>query len=700
MRQRIPRNLSQAPGTVRLRETRYVVVATYWIRANRSNFESQISFLASPNTMEPAKLTRQLSDSSDVPAAKRLRRKSVSFNSKVGDAMAAAASSGSEDHVSTCQPTPASGHEGSPSSLSYQDFSRSGLPVIADGYSPQSVASWGHPTPHLGSDISIGSAQRESVYDDEIDEEVEEIDGDFGDDGEELGTGYEDGSGSGLSSGAMMPRHRFSRDFCDWEVGTRYTMVRVLGHGSYGEVAEAIDNEDGGRKVAIKRILNIFDQDVDAKRIYREMYILRYFRHKEVIRLLDVVSPKDYDSFKDLYLVFEYVDTDLYKLILSPQYLTNAHIQMLMYQMLLGLKYLHGAHVIHRDIKPANILINENCTVKVCDFGLSRVVGPEHISRGTCECPNTPERTRGAAGGSNGHLPAQVHEQGCSHGANEALAAAKRKSDEMAILNMGGRMNGRGGSTEGGSSAASEGDASQSDDGTHWPGAPQHRVLKRQLTRHVVTRWYRAPELILLQDYTSAVDLWSLGCIFAELLSMQQESVERYQDRMPLFPGKSCFPLSADAPTTYNEKLDQLNVIFDVIGTPCETDIEALGEVRQYLVLLPTKKARPFSEVYKGASPSALGLLRRMLQFNPARRITVDQALDHEYLRGVRRIDNEQPPVPPIVMDTEDLTMDNEDLKRAVYAEVCKYQKPARASHAGVYTQTAAEQHYSAVYRN
>ena len=63
--------------------------------------------------------------------------------------------------------------------------------------------------------------------------------------------------------------------------------------------------------------------------------------------------------------------------------------------------------------------------------------------------------------------------------------------------------------------------------------------MKRQLTKHVVTRWYRGPELILLQDYTSAVDIWSIGCIFAELLSMQKESVDRYQQRMPLFPGQS-----------------------------------------------------------------------------------------------------------------------------------------------------------------
>lgn len=74
--------------------------------------------------------------------------------------------------------------------------------------------------------------------------------------------------------------------------------------------------------------------------------------------------------------------------------------------------------------------------------------------------------------------------------------------------------------------------------------------------------------------------MWSVGCIFAELLSMQKGSIPRYQDRVPLFPGKSCFPLSADTAMTTDDQLDQLNVIFDVIGTPSEEDLEYLDEVR------------------------------------------------------------------------------------------------------------------------
>merc|ERR1712048_1020981 len=83
------------------------------------------------------------------------------------------------------------------------------------------------------------------------------------------------------------------------------------------------------------------------------------------------------------------------------------------------------------------------------------------------------------------------------------------------------------------------------EDGTQpaMPAVPCTQRMKRHLTGHVVTRWYRAPELILLQEtYTNAIDVWSVGCIYAELLGMLEGT--SLQDRGPLFPGCSCFPLS------------------------------------------------------------------------------------------------------------------------------------------------------------
>ena len=120
--------------------------------------------------------------------------------------------------------------------------------------------------------------------------------------------------------------------------------------------------------------------------------------------------------------------------------------------------------------------------------------------------------------------------------------------------------------------------------------------MKRELTGHVVTRWYRAPELILLEkDYGQAIDMWSVGCIFAELLGMMKESAPTYLDRKPLFPGKSCFPLSPDKHAQEERKgfpfskNDQLAVIFEVIGTPTEEDKSFVTDTKaiEYLEAFP-----------------------------------------------------------------------------------------------------------------
>ncbi|EQC34353.1 CMGC/MAPK protein kinase [Saprolegnia diclina VS20] len=387
------------------------------------------------------------------------------------------------------------------------------------------------------------------------------------------------------------------RNFRGWQVGSRYRLVRLLGKGSYGQVAEAYD-ELKNKRVAIKKIINVFDQEVDCKRLYREIYILRHLRHSEVITLLDVLEPPNLETFKDLYLVFEFVDTDLHKLIMSPQYLTTRHIQLFLYQLLCGLKYVHSANVIHRDMKPANILLNEDCTLKICDFGLARVVDAAiYKDQGEPVSPQYHQRVRSPTDGAT----------------------------------------------------------------------PK---FQRQLTKHVVTRWYRAPELILLQDYGYAVDLWSVGCIFAELLSMQAESYPQYQSRTPIFPGRSCFPLSADRPTTYSDKLDQLNVIFGVIGTPKEEDIGNLGEVKQYLRKLNKKEPRDLKELYPGAPPEALDLLKQFLTFNPDTRISVEAALQHPFLNEVRSLRKEAVELQPLDMGFENVPLDRAQLKARIYEEI------------------------------
>lgn len=432
--------------------------------------------------------------------------------------------------------------------------------------------------------------------------------------------GTPDSAASEAATPAAAPMRGTSlnlRSFSNWNVSSRYRLVRVLGKGSYGQVAEAYDTVCQ-KKVAIKKIINVFDQEIDCKRLYREIYILRRLSHPQVINLLDVIPPEKYETFTDLYLVFEFVDTDLHKLIMSPQYLTIRHIQVFLYQLLCGLKYIHSANVIHRDMKPANILLNEDCTLMICDFGLSRVMEPN------------------ASEDAAKHLysPHSVDKPGIQPATTPTSAQPSPSA-----------------------------------------GSAEVPKFRRQLTKHVVTRWYRAPELILLQDYDFSVDMWSVGCIFAELLSMQVESCPRYQERVPLFPGRSCFPLSADRPTTYSDKLDQLNVIFNVIGTPNEEDIGSLGEVKQYLRKLQKKEPRDLREMYPGAPAESLDLLKKMLAFNPESRISLRDALNHPFLASVRRPQAEMQEKSPFTMEFENVPLNKETLKALIFEEIQQFAK-------------------------
>eukprot|EP00826_Nyctotherus_ovalis_P018922 TRINITY_DN1574_c0_g4_i1.p1 TRINITY_DN1574_c0_g4~~TRINITY_DN1574_c0_g4_i1.p1 ORF type:complete len:265 (+),score=95.34 TRINITY_DN1574_c0_g4_i1:99-893(+) len=213
------------------------------------------------------------------------------------------------------------------------------------------------------------------------------------------------------------------------------------------------------------------------------------------------------------------------------------------------------------------------------------------------------------------------------------------------------------------------------------------RSMKRQLTGHVVTRWYRAPEIILLEkDYGPAVDTWSVGCIFAELLSMMKENAPTYQDRHPLFPGKSCFPLSPDHKACVKKngfpasQSDQLNVIFDVIGTPTEEEMSFVTDAKalEYLKSFSARSRIDLKTRYPAAGDDALDLLNKMLVFNPFFRITVDECLSHPWLRGVR--DKSLETIEPEEIKLEFETDKNLDEKklRALFMDEVNYYKTLR----------------------
>ena len=106
----------------------------------------------------------------------------------------------------------------------------------------------------------------------------------------------------------------------DWDVGEDYECIKVLGQGSYGAVCSAI-HRPTGQKVAIKKMDGIFDDEVDCKRILREINLLRKLNHPYVVNIIDVLEPKDLDSFDTLYVVLELAESDLKKVIKSAIHL-------------------------------------------------------------------------------------------------------------------------------------------------------------------------------------------------------------------------------------------------------------------------------------------------------------------------------------------------------------------------------------------
>ena len=161
--------------------------------------------------------------------------------------------------------------------------------------------------------------------------------------------------------------------FADWEVGEDYECVKLLGQGSYGAVCSAI-HKPTGKKVAIKKMDGVFEDEVDCKRILREINLLRKLSHPYVVNIIDVIEPKQPETFDTLYVVLELAESDLKKVIKSAIHLQIKHIQTVVYNLLCAVKYLHSANVLHRDLKPANVLVNEDCSVKICDFGLARSI--------------------------------------------------------------------------------------------------------------------------------------------------------------------------------------------------------------------------------------------------------------------------------------------------------------------------------------
>eukprot|EP00043_Microstomoeca_roanoka_P007797 m.75443 g.75443 ORF g.75443 m.75443 type:complete len:367 (-) comp13980_c1_seq1:179-1279(-) len=173
---------------------------------------------------------------------------------------------------------------------------------------------------------------------------------------------------------------------------------------------------------------------------------------------------------------------------------------------------------------------------------------------------------------------------------------------------------------------------------------PEYRQ-SGELTEYVATRWYRAPEVMVQQRaYSKAMDIWSLGCILAEMLGNR-----------PIFPGKNY--------------LDQINKILDVIGSPSEA---ALAEIpnersRRYLMALPQRERKPFKQMYPHAEENVLDLLTQLLEFSPSIRPTADMALEHPYFADYHDPQDEPVAPEPLTMECDPETLPVEELRVRIF---------------------------------
>ncbi|CAI7567486.1 unnamed protein product [Penicillium discolor] len=337
-----------------------------------------------------------------------------------------------------------------------------------------------------------------------------------------------------------------------FEITSRYTELQPVGMGAFGLVCSAKDQLTA-QPVAVKKIMKPFSTPVLSKRTYRELKLLKHLRHENIISLSDIfISP-----LEDIYFVTELLGTDLHRLLTSRP-LEKQFIQYFLYQILRGLKYVHSAGVVHRDLKPSNILINENCDLKICDFGLARIQDP-------------------------------------------------------------------------------------------------------QMTGYVSTRYYRAPEIMLTwQKYDVEVDIWSAGCIFAEML-----------EGKPLFPGK--------------DHVNQFSIITELLGTPPDDVIQTIcsENTLRFVKSLPKRERQPLANKFKNADADAVDLLERMLVFNPKKRIQAPEALAHEYLAPYH-----DPTDEPVAQEKFDWSFNDADLpvdtwKIMMYSEILDFHNIEQGNEAG-----------------
>ncbi|KAI6659257.1 Extracellular signal-regulated kinase 2-like [Oopsacas minuta] len=347
----------------------------------------------------------------------------------------------------------------------------------------------------------------------------------------------------------------------DRHILEHYDIKKRIGKGAYGIVWKAIDRRNG-EICALKKIFDAFRNTTDAQRTYREVFFLTKFSsHQNIVRLLNVVRA---DNHRDLYLLFEYMDTDLHQAIRAG-ILAEIHRAYIMYQLMNATSYLHSGNVIHRDYKPSNVLLNAECFVKVADFGLARSL---------IQIPPS---------------------QSGSHG-----NTVDTNSEPL-------------------------------------------------MTEYVATRWYRAPEILLSSNkYTKGVDMWSLGCILAEMMTHK-----------PLFSGSS--------------SLNMISLISSALPPPTPSDVTSLQSpyAQSTLEHSRSKQKRPLCDMLPDSCPPAVDLVEQLMRWSPDKRLSALHALSHSYLSrfydGDELIDIQTDILPDI---TDDVILSVSEYRDRLYSDI------------------------------
>lgn len=157
----------------------------------------------------------------------------------------------------------------------------------------------------------------------------------------------------------------------DENISKIFDIKKRLGKGAYGIVWKALDKRSN-ETIAVKKIFDAFRDETDAQRTFREIIFLKAFRsHPNIVKLHNVYKAS---NNLDIYLIFEFMESDLHNIIKKGTILKDIHKRYVMYQLINAIKYIHSGNVIHRDLKPSNVLIDSKCRCKLADFGLARSV--------------------------------------------------------------------------------------------------------------------------------------------------------------------------------------------------------------------------------------------------------------------------------------------------------------------------------------